>query len=150
VLSGALRRERLSAHRPLPRSLTLCLDLRSASDPYGARRVGLPGAAPPPHLVLTGAHLGSATALRRTVRGHREVSRPQQTRCRSCCTRPHEGDRASSSVWWSHVGAPAGGNEDSTRCQGRTALGLTHSGKKLANSAPRERLSLDNGGPHKG
>jgi hypothetical protein len=33
--------------------------------------------------------------------------------------------------------APANGNEDGTRCQRRTALGLTPSGKNLAKSAPK-------------
>src|SRR5262252_7483501 len=48
------------------------------------------------------------------------------------------------------MGAPADGNEDGTRCQRRTTLGLTHSGKKWQKSASRKRLSLDNRGPHKG
>ena len=33
-------------------------------------------------------------------------------------------------MWRRHVGAPGYGNEDGTRCQGRTALGLKSSGKK--------------------
>ena len=65
------------------------------------------------------------------------------------CTRCHHGERTSISVWCSHVGAPGYGNEDGTRCQRRTTLGLNHGGKKLAKSAPRGSLSLDNRGPHK-
>ena len=45
--------------------------------------------------------------------------------------------------------APAEGNADGTRCQRRTARGLTPSGKNLAKSAPRGSVSLDKGSPHK-
>jgi hypothetical protein len=41
------------------------------------------------------------------------------------CTRRCRGESTSIRVWCSDVGAPAYGNEDGTRGQGRTALGLT-------------------------
>ena len=66
------------------------------------------------------------------------------------CHRHPDGGRPASSVGCRHVGAPADGKEDSTRCQRRTTLGLKHSGKKWEKSALRESRSLDNGGPHKG
>src|SRR5215831_15892949 len=49
------------------------------------------------------------------------------------CNRYPDGARPSIRVWCSHVGAPADGNADGTRCQRRTTLGLTLSGKKWKN-----------------
>ena len=57
VMAVALRRERLSAHRPWTLRPTLGLDLRAGSALYGASRVGLTCAAPPPILGRTGVRL---------------------------------------------------------------------------------------------
>src|SRR5206468_10471986 len=107
-------------------------------------------AAPPPRLARTGArHPCSRLFAEDGTRAQRSCS-VAATTLRRLCTRRHRGERTSLRVWWSHVGAPGDGHADSTRGQGWTALGLKDSGKKWAQSALRERWSLDHGGPHKG
>jgi hypothetical protein len=75
----------------------------------------------------------AAIPLRRTGRGHGDVSRPQSTPSPALCTPPCPGDSASRRVWGSRMGAPADGNEDRTRCQRRTTLSLNPSGKNWQN-----------------
>jgi transposase len=125
VLSGALRRERTRAQRPLPLSPTLCVDLRSGSALDGVSGVGWTCAAPPPSLDLTGERVPWRLLLAEDgTRGQRcfsVVATPESGRG----TRRGRGERTSRSVGCSCIGAPAYGNEDGTRCQGRTALGVT-------------------------
>jgi hypothetical protein len=92
----------------------------------------------------------AATSLRRTVRGHREVSRPQRTSPPSRCDHHLDGDSASIRVWCRHVvSGPAWGNPARTRGQRPTTPRPT-SRNQGTTSAPRESRSLDNRGPHKG
>jgi len=117
---------------------------------YGERTsllgaVGCPAPAPAPHGRTQRGRPACAEDGRRGQRRFSGAEHPPNTRCR----RHLDGGRPASRVWCRHVGAPADGHADGTRCPRRTALGLQHSGKKLAKSALRARLSLDNGGPHK-
>src|SRR2546428_10585726 len=61
------------------------------------------------------------------MRGQRRFSGAEHP-TNTLCHRHLDGARPSSRVWCSHVGAPADGHEDGTRCQRRTTLGLKHSG----------------------
>jgi hypothetical protein len=115
----------------------------------GERRVSLPCAAPPPRLRLPGERHPCSHPFAedgtRVQRGFSVVETPRS----GLDTRRHRDESTSRRVWCSPVGAPANGNEDRTRCQRRTTRRLHPSGKKWKKSAPRESLSLDNGGPHK-
>src|SRR5438132_6915767 len=62
------------------------------------------------------------------------------------CHRYPDGGRPSIRVWCSHVRAPADGNEDGTRCQRRTTLGLKHSGKNWKNPLLGRVCLLTTGG----
>jgi hypothetical protein len=148
VMLVAWRRARPSAQRPFPLSPALGWDSRSGSRTYSDRQGGLTWAAPPPRLARTGArHPFRCFCAEDGTRGQRRVS-VAATTLRRLGTRRHRGARTSLRVGCRHVGAPVDGNEDSTRCQGWTALGLQYGGKKWGKSALRESLSLDNGGPH--
>src|SRR5262245_30581308 len=90
----------------------------------------------------------SAPLLPRTACGHRYVSRvPRTLPVLSVTAIPMAADPQE--VFGAvTLDAPANGNEDGTRCQRRSALGLKHSGKKWTKSASGGSLSLDNRGPH--
>jgi hypothetical protein len=120
-----LRRERRGAQRPLPLSPARCLALRSGSELDGASRGGVPWTAPPPRLARPGARVPLSLLLAedgtRVPRGGEVVATAQS----GCCTRRGSGERPARRVWCSDVGAPADGNADSSRGQGRTALSVT-------------------------
>ncbi len=123
VLTQGLRRARRGAHRPLTLSPSLCLDLRSGSARDGDSRGGWTCAAPPPRLALTGARwpfrlLFAADGTRGPSGCSVVAPTPRGRGTRRC-----RGERPSSSVWCRDVGAPASGNADGTRGQGRAALG---------------------------
>src|SRR6266446_10428501 len=65
----------------------------------------------------------------RVQRGFEVVETPPSR----LCTRRHHDESTSRSVWCSPVGAPADGNEASTRCQKPTTLSLNPSGKNASN-----------------
>ena len=105
-----------------PRSL--CVAWTSTSAPSHTA-IGSPGGCGLP-LSRTWPSLAhgirSATSLRRTVRGPREVARPQRSLRSSLCTRAHRGDRASIRVWCRHtLSAPRSGNAVRTRRRVPTA-----------------------------
>ena len=112
-----------------PCSLGLCWDLRSGAWRGGARRVQWPWAAPPLSQRLPGARYPCSLPWTadgpRVQRGFAVVETTQS----GLCTRCGSGARPARRVWGSHGGAPGDGIADGTRYQGRTALGLKHSGK---------------------
>src|SRR6266446_161954 len=112
--------------------------------------MGLTWAAPPPHLSLTGTCLACRHPLAEDGTMARLCFEAAEDNTPSLCTRHGDGDRASIRVWCRHhVSGPAQRHHVRTRGQRMTTPGPTRR-KKVGTSALRERLSLDNGGPHKG
>jgi hypothetical protein len=89
----------------------------------------------------------SAIPLNRPVGGYGDVSRPQRDKTASLCTRHCHGERASLSVWCSHVlAAPVSRNHVRTCDRLSTAPG-PGTREKSKKTARRGSVSLDNRGP---
>ena len=123
-------------------------DDRYAQDgPYGPRCPRVTCAAPPPSLNLTGERGTFLRPWTRTVRGHREVSRAQQTAC-GVSALVMNMVRAPQYV----CGAATVGHLQRTSRQHTLPMANhagIHQAEKTQKTAHRIFLSLDNRGPHK-